>query len=269
MTVEENLRLSVITGASAGLGAVFAEKLAARGDNLLLVARRADRLAELKADLEAKHGISAEAMPVDLADPEACEELARTLSAEPRVDLLVNNAGFGTLGVFWETDYARQEAMHRLHIGATMRLTRAILPAMVAHGSGAIINVASVAGFFRSAGNVSYCATKGWMCDFTEALRLELDDAGSSVVVQALCPGFTYTEFHDVMGVSREALGKEWWMPADFVVGESLRALESGKLFVIPGWRYKLLVALGSRLPAGMRLAMEKMSAHRRHRMKK
>lgn len=267
--MEEKSRLAVVTGASAGLGAVFAEKLAARGFGLLLAARRADRLQELKSRLQTQHGARVDLWTADLSVPEACEELAARLEAAPRVDLLVNNAGFGTLGVFWETDYARQEAMHRLHVLATMRLTRAVLPGMVARGEGAVINVSSVAAFFRSAGNVSYCATKGWMCDFSEALRLELDEARSPVVVQALCPGFTYTEFHDVLGVSREALGKGWWMAADFVVEESLRGLESGKLFVIPGWRYKLLVAVGSRLPLGLRMALQKMSAHRRRWMKK
>jgi hypothetical protein len=265
----ENPRLAVVTGASAGLGAAFAEKLAARGFDLLLAARRANRLEELRSRLESQHGVRVEVHAANLSDPEACGGLAARLEAAPRVDLLVNNAGFGTLGVFWETDYARQEEMHRLHIGAAMRLTRAVLPGMMARGEGGIINVSSVAAFFRSAGNVSYCATKGWMCDFSEALRLELDDAKSPVVVQALCPGFTYTEFHDVLGVSRDALGKGWWMPAEFVVEESLKGLEKGKLFVIPGWRYKLLVAVGSRLPVRLRMAMQKMSPHRGRRLKK
>lgn len=262
----QNARVAVITGASAGLGEVYAEKLAARGYTLVLAARRADRLEALRRRLESGFGVAVSFFAGDLSQPEPLEELALRLESVPRVDLLVNNAGFGTLGVFWKTDYARQEAMHRLHVNATMRLSRSVLPGMIERNEGAIINVASVAGFFRSAGNASYCATKGWMCDFTEALRLELDDAGSAVVVQALCPGFTYTEFHDVLGVSREALGKAWWMSADFVVEESLRGLATRKLFVIPGWRYKLLVAIGSRLPVGWRLAVERMSAHRRHR---
>jgi len=261
-----NARLAVVTGASAGLGAVFAKKLAAQGYDLILTARRADRLSDLKASLEAEHGVHVAVHAADLSDLAGCDEFARRLETLPEVALLVNNAGFGTLGTFCETNYGEQEAMHRLHVNATMRLARAVLPGMVARQAGAIINVASVAAFFRSAGNASYCATKGWMCDFTEALRLELDDAGSPVTVQALCPGFTYTEFHDVMGVSREAIGKAWWLSADFVVEESLRALQSRKLFVIPGWRYKLLVAVGSRLPVGMRLAVERMSAHRRRR---
>jgi hypothetical protein len=261
-----NRRLAVITGGSAGLGTVFARRLAEQGYDLMLAARRQDRLQALKIEIEAAHQISVATFAGDLSEPSRLKRFAEDLEGCDRVDLLINNAGYGTLGVFWETDYEQQEAMHRLHVGATMRLTRAVLPGMVARKSGAIINVASVAGFFRSAGNASYCATKGWMCDFTEALRLELDDAGSPVVVQALCPGFTYTEFHDVMGVDRGAISRKWWMPAEFVVEESLKALGTGDLFVVPGWRYKLLVALGSRLPVGWRLAVERMSMHRRHR---
>jgi len=266
----KNHRFAVITGASAGLGAIYADRLARQGYDLILVARRQDRLDALRTELESRHGTSVETAVADLAAPDDLEALARDLERRGQIDLLVNNAGFGTRGAFWETDYARQEEMVRLHIGATMRLTRAVLPGMVARKSGAVINVASVAGYFRSAGNVSYCATKGWMCDFTEALRLELDDAGApEVVVQALCPGFTYTEFHDVMGVRRDGIGKAWWMPAEFVVDQSLKALPKAELFVVPGWRYKLLVAIGSRLPVGLRLAMERRSAHRRDRTAK
>src|SRR5439155_5068639 len=127
--------------------------------------------------------------------------------------------------------------MHQVHVLAPLRLTRAALPGMVKRNLGAVINVASVAAFFRSRGNVSYCATNGWMNDFSEALHLELKAVRSAVKVQALCPGFTYTEFHDTMGVSRGAVPGSMWMPAEFVVEESLRGLERGKLYVIPGWR--------------------------------
>ena len=123
-----------------------------------------------------------------------------------------------------------------------------------------------MAGFFRSRGNASYCATKGWLNDFTEALYLELRAVRSAVKVQALCPGFTHTEFHDTMGVSKGSVPGSLWMPADFVVDESLRSLEHGKLFVIPGWRYKLLVALGTRLPTWLKLALQSRSPHTKGR---
>ncbi len=259
--------LAVITGASSGLGAVFARKLAARGYNLLLAARRIERLEQLQTELERAYHVRVEPFCVDLADDLQIDDFAKRLEAEPVIDLLVNNAGFGTKGWFHSTDYARQVEMHKLHIMATLRLSRAVLPAMIERGSGAIINVASVAGFFRSPGSVSYCATKGWTNDFSEGLRVELDTLGSPVNVQALCPGFTYTEFHDVLGSDRNRIPKQLWMPAEFVVEQSLRALAGRKLIVIPGWRYKLVVALGRRIPVWLRLKLEAQSPHAKARV--
>jgi len=207
-------KLAVVTGASSGLGEVFARKLAARAFRLLLVARREERLGALAASLGSNH----ETMSADLTKEEDLERLARRLDTSADLELLVNNAGFGTKGLFWETDYGRQMEMHKLHVMATLRLTRAALPGMVKRNLGAVINVSSVAAFFRSRGNASYCATKGWINDFTEALYLELKATRSAVKMQALCPGFTYTEFHDTMGVSRSGISRSMWMPADFVV---------------------------------------------------
>jgi short-subunit dehydrogenase len=114
---------------------------------------------------------------------------------------------------------------------------------------------------------VSYCATKAWINAFTEGLYLELKGAGSRVGVQALCPGFTYTEFHDVMGADRAAVAKWLWMRADDVVEASLEALGTGKLFVVPGWQYKLVVAVGTKFPAALRLALQARSPHTRSRL--
>ncbi len=259
-SIELTPPLAVITGASSGLGEVFARQLAARGYSLLLVARRAARLEQLSRTL----GPTTEIYPCDLADPAATEKLALFLRERRGVTLLINNAGFGTQGKFHETDYGRQADMVQVHVLATMRLTRAVLPAMIQARHGAIINVSSVAAYFRSAGNVSYCATKGWMNDFTEGLRIELDTIGSPVTVQALCPGFTYTEFHDTLGVDRAKIPKLLWMPADYVVRCSLDALAARKLFVIPNWKYKLGAALSSLLPTAWRVALEKWSPHKR-----
>ncbi len=261
------MKTAVITGASSGLGELFARKLAARGTHLLLAARRADRLQSLQAELQKTHGIQVEICPCDLAQPAGLETLAARIESAPPPDLLINNAGFGTLGRFHETDYQRQLDMVHVHVLATMRLTRAVLPAMVRRGSGAIINVSSVAAFFRSGGNANYCATKGWMNHFTEALRIELDGIPSPVVVQALCPGFTYTEFHDTLGVKRDRIPAWLWMPADFVVEESLKALLTGKVFVIPSWKYRLGAAIGELLPVSWRMALERASPHQRHRV--
>lgn len=242
--------LALITGASAGIGAVFARRLAGRGYDLLLVARRADRLAERARELEGAHEVRVEVLAADLSTDEGLARVEERIRGLENLEMLVNNAGFGTKGFFHEAPAEGQDRMHRLHVLATERLCRAALPGMVARRRGAIVNVSSVAGFFATPASVSYSATKAWMNVFTEGLWLELKMLGSPVRVQALCPGFTYSEFHDVMGVDRGRVARSLWLDADFVVGESLRGLDRGKLFVVTGWRYKLLVALSKILPA-------------------
>jgi uncharacterized protein len=258
--------LAAITGASAGLGAVFARKLAARGYDLLLIARRGDRLSELGGELQRAHGIAAEVLAADLSAPDDVRRVAQRLAAEPRLALLVNNAGFGTKGVFVDTPIEEQERMHRVHIDALLQLTHAALGGMVARRAGGIVNVSSVAAFMRSRGSVSYCATKAWINAFTEGLYLELHAAGSPVTVQALCPGFTYTEFHDAAKMDRGTVPKWMWLSAETVVDASLAGLDRGKLFVVPGWEYRLIVAVVSTLPAWLRVAVEEWSPHRRDR---
>jgi uncharacterized protein len=260
-------RIAAITGASAGFGAVFARKLAAQSYDLLLIARRGDRLQQLAAELTAAHGIVAETMVADLSRLEDIDRVAQRLAAEPRLELLVNNAGFGTRGRYYEAPIEEQVAMHRVHIDATMRLSHAALRAMVPRDRGAVINVSSVAGFVRSPLNVSYCATKAWINAFTEGLYLELETARSNVTVQSLCPGFTYTDFHDVMGMDRAQVASWLWMKADDVVEASLAALPARKLYVIPGWKYRIFVALVTKLPAALRLRMEARSPHTKTRM--
>lgn len=260
-------RIAAITGASAGLGTVFARKLAARGYDLLLIARRMDRLRELADELTRANGVHAEPMAADLSRLEDIDAVAGRIAGEPRLGLLVNNAGFGIKGSFWEAPLADQVAMHRVHIDATMRLSRAALESMVARDEGSIVNVSSVAGFFRSPANVSYCATKAWINAFTEGLYLELAARGSKVGAQALCPGFTYTEFHDVMGADRGHVAKWLWMKADDVVEASLAALPSRKLYVIPGWQYKAVVAVATKFPMSLRIRMQARSPHTKSRL--
>ena len=174
------------------------------------------------------------------------------LATAENLELLVNNAGFGTRGRFFEADLDGQLRMHRLHVLATMRLTHAALPGMVARAKGGVINVSSVAAFGSTPGGVSYCATKAWMNRFSEALALELRSVGSPVRVQALCPGFTYTEFHDVMGMDRKSIPAGWWTPAQRVVAASLRGLDRGKLVVIPGLRYRALALVMKVIPGSL-----------------
>ena len=236
--------VALVTGASAGLGATFARKLAARGFDLILIARRADRLEQLSREVPAH----IEIVPADLSTSEGLEAAERAIRTCARLELLVNNAGFGTLGRFWEADIAGQDQMHRLHVAATMRLSHAALPGMVARAKGALINVSSVAAFSQSIGNVSYCATKAWMNSFTEGLDIELRSVRSPVRVQALCPGFTVTEFHDTLGMDRRQVPGFLWMKADDVVEASLRSL-GRKVVVIPGLQYKIAAHLMRHLP--------------------
>ena len=233
--------VAVVTGASAGLGKVFAQRLAASGHDLRLVARDGQRLETLAAELSGAHGISAAAWPCDLSRTAEVDALVARLRAAPHVDMLVNNAGFGTKGALAKADPAGQEQMIQVHVMAANRLTQAVLSGMLARTRGTVINVASVASFTASEGNVNYCATKAYLRVFSEALALEC--RGRGVTVQALCPGFTYTEFHDRLGFDRGNVPSWLWMSAERVIDESLAAAAAGgPVVVVPGKRYKALV---------------------------
>lgn len=260
------MSLAVITGASSGLGVTFARKLAKLGYDLTLVARRRDRLEQVAADLMREYKIRAEPLVADLASDAGIAAVEGYLESAPGLELLVNNAGFGTAGLFFDADIASQDQMHRLHVLATMHLSHAALRRMVKQGSGAIVNVSSVAAFAIGAGSVSYGATKAWINAFTKALDTELRVINSQVKVQALCPGFTITEFHDTLGMDRKLVPGWLWMQADKVVDDSLGALKSGKVIVVPGWQYKILVALLKHLPE---FALRKMGETSGRRMKR
>jgi short-subunit dehydrogenase len=245
--METNRRTALITGASAGIGATFARRLARDGYRLILVARRRERLEALARELG-----GADVMAADLTRNDELKLVEERILAEPNLELLVNNAGFGVAGRFSDISVEDNTRMHQLHVMATMRLAHAALRAMTARNKGAIVNVSSVAGFAQTPGSVSYCATKAWINSFTEGLYLELKSAGSAVKVQALCPGFTYSEFHDVMGMDRSRIPKFLWLGADDVVEMSLAGLDRGKLFVVTGGVYKALVVLERLIPRGL-----------------
>jgi len=257
--------LALITGSSSGIGATFAVELAARGYDLVLVARRRDRLEELAGRLEQSHGIKAEILPADLTVIDELAAVEERIKAAPNLELLVNNAGFGTLGKFFKVDVESQDQMHRLHVLATLRLIHAALTGMIARRKGGIINVSSVAGFWQSPGSISYCATKCWMNSFTDGLALELRSTGSPVKVQALCPGYTYSEFHDVAGMDRKLIPRALWMRAEDVVAESLRGLDRGKTVVIPGRLYQAAVLL-MRLTPGF--VLKRVAVRQQRRLK-
>lgn len=242
-------RTALVTGASSGIGEVYARRLAAEGYDLILVARRKDRLEQLANELEAGHGVKAEVLAADLTGDADLRKVEERIARAGDLEFLVNNAGFGTRGPFFQADGEGQDRMHRLHVLAAVRLSHAALAGMVALGKGSLVNVSSVAAFAQSPGNAGYCATKAWMNSFTEGLYLDLAAVGSPVKVQALCPGYTLTEFHDVSGMGRDHVPAAWWMSAEDVVTASLRGLKRGKPVVVPGWRYKLYVLLLKALP--------------------
>lgn len=246
--------VALVTGASSGIGAVYAEALAEAGYHLILVARREEKL----KGVQARTG--GDILVADLATDRGVAAVVERIQATPALDFLVNNAGFGTQGYFWEAPVAGQEAMHRLHVLAPMLLTHAALPRMVARDRGFIVNVASVAGFGQNPGSISYCATKTWMNSFTEGLWLELRAKKSNVRVQALCPGFTRSEFHDAADLDMTGVPDSLWHTAEDVVQTSLNGLPGNELFVIPGWRYQTWVSMQKLLPREFVYAITKKS---------
>jgi short-subunit dehydrogenase len=227
-----------ITGASSGIGAAFARKLAANGHNLVLHGRREVALAELSASLGRKHGVRAEYFLAELSDPAELARLEERLRAVGDLAILVNNAGFGSQRAFQDDDVELHERMIRVHVLAPVRLTHAAIPALKRRGGGAIINVSSVASFLISPKNNTYCATKLYLNSFSESLACEL--RGDGIRVQALCPGFTTTDFHRRLGIDAPTVYGMKFMDADRVVGTSLRSLRRGVVICIPGLRYKL-----------------------------
>ncbi len=246
------MALALVTGASAGIGRSFAEVLAGRGYDLILVARSTDRIAALARELGDRHNVSAEACTADLATDAGREEVASRIAALPRLDLLVNNAGFATTGKLFKIPLEPQMEMLRLHMLAPMRLTTAALPKMIEHKAGGIINVASMSGFIYGPGNVNYSATKAYLITFSLGLDTEL--AGTGVKVQALCPGFTHTEIHTEMPHVKQQIPSWLWGSAEEVVETSLAQLAAGgPVICIPGWKNKLMRRLLTIMPHGVR----------------
>ncbi|MFN7180791.1 SDR family NAD(P)-dependent oxidoreductase [Hyphomonas sp.] len=261
-------RLCLITGASAGIGAEFARQYAALGWNLALTARRADRLETLAAELTAAHGIEAHVFAGDLADPAAPARLVAALDGKGlEVDALVNNAGYGLPGTFFSTRWEDQAAFLQVLYTAPVELTHRLLPGMAARGFGRIINVASLAGYAAgSAGHTLYASVKAGLIKFSESIEAECNALGhTDIHCTALCPGFTWSEFHDVNG-TRETTNKmpKWlWMDAAPVVQAGIDAVNRGKPVVVPGAANKTLATLTRILPEPWGRAMVRAQSSR------
>ncbi|HET9630999.1 MAG TPA: SDR family oxidoreductase [Terrabacter sp.] len=245
MTSQRTTRpTALVTGASAGIGHEFARQLAARGHDLVLVARDRARLDAVAAELTSRYAVTAEVLVADLSDRSALQTVAdRVADPERPVDVLVNNAGYGQRRSFLRNDVAVEEAAFDVLTRAVLVLSHAAGVAMRDRGRGRIVNVSSVAGFIASG---SYSAAKAWVTTFTEGLAAEL--AGSGVTVTALCPGFTNTEFQQRAGISKP--GPEFlWLDPRKLVADCLHDVDKGRVVSVPGAQYKALVGLLRVLP--------------------
>lgn len=236
--------IGLITGASSGLGAEFCRQLAGRCRKMILVGRRREQLQAVAAELDA-NGVETVVVCADLATPLGLTEVVEKIRQQGPVQLLVNNAGFGTLGPFVDTDFDSQQAMVDLHISATLRLCRAVIPYMKEAGGGSIINVSSLASFFPSPHIAVYAASKLFLNSFSESLQKEV--SADKIRVQCLCPGYTHTDFHDrdnFEGFKKSAVPAAMWMSADAVVRESLSMLDGeGDVVFVAGEQNRALVA--------------------------
>ncbi|MGI5402357.1 SDR family NAD(P)-dependent oxidoreductase [Streptomyces sp. CA-135486] len=239
---------ALITGATAGIGAAFARRLAAEGHNLVLVARDTKRLQEQATELHDRHGIEAEVLTADLSRDDGIEAVERRLADRKNaVDLLVNNAGFGNKGRLLEVSMADELTMLKVHCEAVLRLTSAAAGAMRERGRGGVVNVASVAAFVPRG---TYGASKAWVVQFTQGAARDL--AGSGVRLMALCPGFVRTEFHERAGMGTENIPGWMWLDADKLVSTALSDLARGKTLSIPDPRYKVLMSVVKLAPRGL-----------------
>lgn len=245
--------VALITGPTSGLGEGYARRFARDGHDLVLVARDSARLETLAAELTAAHGIGVEVLAADLSDAAGRDRVVERLSAG--VQVLVNNAGFGTSGEFWTAEPVVLQRQLDVNVTAVMHLTRAALPPMLAAGSGTVINIASVAGLLPGRGS-TYAASKAWVVFFSEGLANGL--AGTGVGVHAVCPGFVHTEFHQRAGIDMASMPGPMWLNVDDVVTESLADVARGKVVSIPGLQYKALTTAGRIIPRGLVRAFTK-----------
>jgi len=245
---------ALITGGTSGIGKAFGVSFARSGHRLVLVARDRERLDAVAAELKGLGAPEAETLPADLATAEGRSAVEQRLAdADRPVDILVNNAGFGLGLPFVKSAIEDEERLLDVHVRATMRLTHAALPGMVARGRGAVVNVASVSAFVPRG---TYSAVKAWQVSFTESLAVDL--RGTGVRAMALCPGFTHTEFHQRGNLETDSIPGWMWLDADYVVEKGLRDLRRGLPVSIPGAQYKVLTGASRYVPRSVRTRLSR-----------
>ncbi|ATQ44688.1 SDR family NAD(P)-dependent oxidoreductase [Caulobacter mirabilis] len=252
-------RLALVTGASAGIGAAFARIYASHGYDVALTARRAERLEALAGEIRLRFGVEALVIPADLADPDAPRVVMEDLAAHGRVvDALVNNAGYGLPGSYADSEWAAQREMLQVMLVAPSELAHRVSPGMIQRRFGRIVNVASLAGLAPgSAGHTQYAAVKSYLVKLSQSLHLE--NLSTGVHVTALCPGFTYSEFHDVNGTRTQISQStpDWlWLGADEVAAAGYEAAEANRPVCVTGVPNKAIAALAKVLPDDWGLAL-------------
>ncbi len=253
-------RTCLVTGASAGIGAAIAREYARRGWDLALTARREEPMIELATELKSEFGTTSHIFPLDLFAPDATQDLMRRIDAKGlHIDGLVNNAGYGHPDQYLDSVWEEHANFLQLMLRAPCELTHAVLPGMKSEGFGRIINVASLAGHLPgSRGHTLYAAVKSFLIKFSQSLNMEVEPLG--IHVSALCPGFTYSEFHDVNGTRKgvSKLPDYMWMEADECAEQGVEACERNRAVFVPG-RVNKSIAIAARL-LPERLAMSLMA---------
>ena len=234
---------ALVTGATAGIGESFTRLLAAKGFNLVLVARDEARLHERAAGLRENFGAESVVIVADLATEAGCAKVEDYIRAN-EIEVLINNAGFGINKAFTMSDLAKEEEVLKVLVRTPMRLMHVALPAMKERNSGVVINVSSVASFIAGG---AYSASKAYLTVLSESLSTEL--SATNIKVSALCPGFTRTEFHQRGRMKMAGLPNFMWLNSDVLVAKAWKDAVAGKPVSIPGWQYKTLVGIISLLP--------------------
>jgi short-subunit dehydrogenase len=252
---------ALVTGATAGIGESFTRLLAENNYNVVLVARDLPRLQERAQGLEAKYQVQTHCIQADLSTDAGCSEVERYI-ADNRIDVLINNAGFGINKAFTVSELEEEQKLLDVLVRTPMRLMHVALPLMKQRDRGVVINVSSVAGFIAGG---TYSASKSYLTVLTESMHTEL--AGTNVKISALCPGFTRTEFHQRGRMSMKGLPSFMWLDSDELVAQAWRDALKGEAISIPGWQYRLLVFVIQRLPRSI-VRKVGMSMRRKQRKK-